>query len=389
VNVASKVLYGCRFAVLVAGTLFACGVGDSMEKASGSQALAFPSWDGDESVADYARRANLAPTLALDLGSGVMLETILIPAGRFTMGTRGPDTYQRQSIESQIWLGGALLAASLGSFVAFVFVVVFRAVRRRQRPSYSLAQLILLTLALGVGVLGVMHWWSSSNKLAALEDAERRFWVATRCEMPAHDVIITSPFYMGKYEVTWEQYSSLSGNSYDKGKSQYPVGSVSWPEAQAFCIKASERIGRQVRLPTEAEWEYACRAGTTTRFCSGDADEALDVVGWYRGNAGKTTHPVGQKTPNRWGLHDMHGNVFEWCADWERPYSLGELKDPRGPEWAFNRSARGGSWGNNPMGCTSAFRMGKGPDEKFDDLGFRVVVEVVAGQRPAPPPKSE
>lgn len=118
-----------------------------------------------------------------------------------------------------------------------------------------------------------------------------------------HEVTITMPFYIGKFVVTQEQYEAVMGKnpSHFKGAKD-PVESLKWSDAQAFCKKASKKIGKNIRLPSEAEWEYACRAGTTTRFYSGDADADLDAVGWYYSNSGQTSHPVGEKKPNPWGL---------------------------------------------------------------------------------------
>ena len=141
-------------------------------------------------------------------------------------------------------------------------------------------------------------------------------------EAPKHRVRITKPFYMGLCEVTQTQYESVMGinPSKFKGDANRPVERMTWDQASAFCRKLGELPGEQsagavYRLPTEAEWEYACRAGTTTSWYGTDYEAAVLQQAWIRANAGQTTHPVGQKAPNAWGLYDMHGNVFEWCQD--------------------------------------------------------------------------
>jgi formylglycine-generating enzyme required for sulfatase activity len=130
------------------------------------------------------------------------------------------------------------------------------------------------------------------------------------------------------------------------------------------------------RLPTEAEWEWACRAGTRTRFCSGDADAGLAEYAWFDGNSGNTTHPVGKKQPNAWGLHDMHGNVWEWCGDWydEYPKSWKPQVDPTGPASGSYRVLRGGWWSDDPVVCRSANRFSYHPASGRYHHGFRVVV---------------
>ncbi len=198
-----------------------------------------------------------------------------------------------------------------------------------------------------------------------------------RGEGPPHPVKISQSFYMGQYEVTQAQYQAVVGcnPSEFKGHPQRPVGRVSWPEAQTFCRKLGAARGLTVRLPTEAEWEYACRAGTTTRFYSGDAESALNEVGWYFKNSDTTTHPVGRKKANAWGLYDMHGNVAEWCLDWGEPYTSSAVTDPQGPDSGNWRVLRGGDYGSNHEYCRSMSRPFLYPDDnRFEFTGFRVVV---------------
>jgi formylglycine-generating enzyme required for sulfatase activity len=250
---------------------------------------AAPVWDGKESVAEYARRAKVEETQSLDLGNNVKLELVLIPAGKFLMG-------------------------------------------------------------------------SPENEKGRNEDETQ------------HEVSITKPFYMGKCEVTQEQYEAVMGNNPSRFKgAKNPVEQVTWNDAQEFCRKLSQKTGKTVRLPTEAEWEYACRAGTKTRFYSGDNDSDLDGVAWYGPNSGGKTNPVGGKKPNAWGLYDMHGNVWEWCQDWYGSYPKESVQDPEGPGNGGSRVVRGGAWSNNPGYCRSAGRSGSHPDDRGINFGFRVV----------------
>ena len=264
-----------------------------------------PLWDGKETVAQYAKRARLKATETMDLGDGVKLELVLIPAGKFLMG-------------------------------------------------------------------------SPANEIGRAGN-----------EAPQHEVTISRPFYMGKYEVTWEQYLQIrSGNSSNNRNDKSPAIRVTWHECLDFCNKLSARSGKTVRLPTEAEWEYACRAGTKTRFYTGDRDEDLARAGWYGadkgiGNSGMGTHPVGEKLANAFGLHDMHGNLWEWCNDWysNNYYAESPKVDPQGPALGLPsmRVLRGGSFYHPPDWCRSASRFQGVPAEGhhyYGGVGFRVVLEL-------------
>jgi formylglycine-generating enzyme required for sulfatase activity len=151
------------------------------------------------------------------------------------------------------------------------------------------------------------------------------------------------------------------------------VEKVSWKDVQDFIEKLNRQEGTdKYRLPTEAEWEYAARAGTTTRFCSGNSAANLSEVGWYEGNSEAKTHPVGQKAPNAWGLYDMHGNVWEWVNDWRGDYSADSVTDPEGPSSGLFRMNRGGSWDIIDWGCRSAIRSYYDPGIRDNYLGFRL-----------------
>jgi len=206
-------------------------------------------------------------------------------------------------------------------------------------------------------------------------------------EQPVHKVTLSQNFYIGVHEVTQEQWTKVMGtNPASKKGPRNAVERVSWTDAVEFCLKLSglpeERAaGRIYQLPTEAQWEYACRAGTTTEYSFGDDDSEFGDYAWFGGNSGYTSHPVGGKKPNAWGLYDMHGNVWEWCQDWLGGYPSGMVRDPTGPasgsahQYRFRgplRVYRGGSWFDLAEVCRSASRCRFGPSPRFDCMGFRV-----------------
>jgi len=188
-----------------------------------------------------------------------------------------------------------------------------------------------------------------------------------------HEVTISKPFYLGATEVTQAQYEAVMGTNPSQFKgATNPVEMVSWNDAAEFCRKLSEKTRQAVRLPTDAEWEYACRAGTQTMFSFGNNASALGDYAWWDGNSGETTHPVGQKKPNAWGLYDMHGNVWEQCADRYEPYPKGPVTDPSGPAAGHYRVLRGESWGGFDSGLfRCAFRYFDGPSFRSNCGGFR------------------
>jgi formylglycine-generating enzyme required for sulfatase activity len=154
------------------------------------------------------------------------------------------------------------------------------------------------------------------------------------------------------------------------------VETVSWNDAVEFCRRLSARDGKTYRLPTEAEWESACRAGTTTAYYTGDGEAALGEAGWYAGNSREKTHPVAQKKPNAWGLYDMHGNVWQWCSDWYGDYPQADATDPTGAAQGSSRVVRGGSWNNLTQSCRAAHRSNDAPDDRRHSIGFRVCLGV-------------
>ena len=197
------------------------------------------------------------------------------------------------------------------------------------------------------------------------------------CKMGGTHQVSISAFAIGKYQITQAQYEAEMGNnpSHFKG-ADLPVEEVSWHDAVAFCQKLSQQTGKKYRLPSEAEWEYACRAGSTTKYCFGDSDSQLKDYAWYDKNSGNKTRAVGQRKPNAWGLHDMHGNVWEWCADkWESDLSKlpkdGKVLLSGGD--SSRHPIRGGSWFYNSNYCRSEYRNNDSADFKYYSLGFRVV----------------
>jgi len=225
-----------------------------------------------------------------------------------------------------------------------------------------------------------------------------------------HRVTLSKPFYMQATEVTVGQWRSFiqktgfktdaetkggawiwTGKKWEKKAGYYwdnpgfsqsednPVTCVSWNDVQEFIKWLDRKEGKTYKLPTEAEWEYACRAGSNAAFANGGIadlkcghDPNLDDMGWYCGNSGEKTRPVAQKKPNAWGLYDMHGNVWEWCKDWYGDYPDGSVTDPKGPSSGTFRVLRAGGWGNVARGCRSALRGRSNPDNLSGDIGFRL-----------------
>jgi formylglycine-generating enzyme required for sulfatase activity len=260
----------------------------------------FPLWDGKESVADYAKRAKLEPTLTLDLG-GVKWEGVLIPAGTFVMGSPPGE--------------------------------------------------------------------AKTEKESALEKQ--------------HKVTISEPFYLGKFELTQAQYEKVTGANPSGTKGEnLPVHGVSWQDTQDFCAKLGKLVDRSAQLPTEAQWEYACRAGTTTAYHGGNEIADLNKVGWHGGNSKGKPHPGGELAPNAWGVYDMHGNIREFVRDLFVDAPLADATDPTGPKEGDpkNHVVRGGAYTANAalaLNCRAAVRR---PTENLGMTGFRIMVTVAAAK---------
>jgi sulfatase modifying factor 1 len=213
-------------------------------------------------------------------------------------------------------------------------------------------------------------------------------------EMPVHAVTLDG-FWMGKCEVTNGQYRSFQADAgYDGAEDasaeylkhfkpgtpfssddDYPVLYVSWVNAKAFCDWLSNKTGQLYSLPTEAQWEYASLAGSTGNWCFGNDESLMDRYAWWKGNSGGHTHPVGTKEPNAFGLHDMHGNVAEWCLDWDDSefYKRSPAQNPANIESGENRALRGGSWRAPPPNLVAPNRHRNPPTNALDLVGFRIV----------------
>ena len=231
---------------------------------------------------------------------------------------------------------------------------------------------------------------AGSFQMGSPADEKGRFVGETQ-----HRVTLTEGFLLSATEVTQAQWEAVMGSnpSHFKG-AERPVDQVSWLDCVRFCIRLSElegldtvyrlsgdhvtwyQSGRGYRLPTEAEWEYACRAGTITRYHSGNSTSDLHRVGWFDGDSNRGTLPVGEKSPNAWGLHDMHGNVFEWCWDRYGDYLGGSMTDPRGSKRGSSRVFRGGHWGSSGSQCRAAYRTPGRASSRGMNVGFRIALDI-------------
>lgn len=231
-------------------------------------------------------------------------------------------------------------------------------------------------------------------KAAFLTDRETKDRIQMS-ERPQHRVVITRPLLMGATEVTVAQFNKFAATQGYQTEAEQaketqtylnpgyartgdsPASMISWNDAVAYCNWLSEQEKATYRLPTEAEWEYACRAGTTTQYSFGDDVAVLEQYGWYNKNAGGKAHPVGTKPPNAFGLFDMHGNLWEWCQDFyeEKWYEKSSSDDPNGPSSGSDRAIRGGFWNYFANDCRSAYRFPYSPSYRGSNLGFRCVRE--------------
>jgi len=192
-------------------------------------------------------------------------------------------------------------------------------------------------------------------------------------EKPAHQVTLSS-FYICKHEVTQDEWEAVMGSNPSKFKGKRrPVEKVSWEDCQTFISKLNSITGKQYRLPTEAEWEYAARGGNCSNGYKYSGSNTLSNVAWYRDNSGNKTHEVMTKSPNELGLYDMSGNVWEWCSDWYGGYLSSDQTNPKGPSSGSYRVQRGGSWDDGARRCRVSYRYYYSPSYRYD-LGLRLAL---------------
>lgn len=211
---------------------------------------------------------------------------------------------------------------------------------------------------------GTFHMGATSEQGSEAESSEK----------PVHQVTLSS-YYIGKYEVTQDLWQAVMGSNPSRGRgSRLPVEQVSWNDCQTFISKLNSMTGKRFRLPTEAEWEFACRGGTKSQGYKYSGSNSLGIVAWYDDNSGTRTHDVGMKSPNELGIFDMSGNVWEWCSDWYGNYSSSSQTNPTGPSSGSYRVKRGGSWAYNASYCRSSKRWCYAPGDRCLDLGLRLVL---------------
>ncbi len=247
-------------------------------------------------------------------------------------------------------------------------------------------------IALGIFLLITGGFIISQNKLAILSDfTETAYGMNLQMvfiqgsifrmgsndggndEKPVHPVTIND-FYIGKYEVTQRQWRYVMGKnpSFFKDCDDCPVEQVSWNDVQEFIRKLNRKSGKNYRLPTEAEWEYAAKGGNKSRGFTYSGSNSIDDVAWYTNNSSAKTHPIGQKQSNELGLYDMSGNVLEWCNDWYGRYLSKSQVNPKGASAGDYRVYRGGGWGYIPRSCRTSSRDRSSPGSHSFNLGFRL-----------------
>lgn len=295
----------------------------------------YPLWDGAESVADYAKRINIPPAITVQLRPGVSIEMVLIPAGNFMMGVEEPvkpSASPYQTIESE-----TLTGLGLALFISMLVIPLGRARRLNQRPSFSLRWLMVFTVGLSLISLGAARL-IQGDPWEKYKEEMSRYNAVPGDEKPALFECVGHPFYMSKFKLT---QAEAGPNLYAFIGDKNPAESNHIGYAKAYCEEFNHHQTDElacIRIPTEAEWEFACRAGSRSDYGTGNLESDLDALAWYVNNSGGTTHPVGQKAPNKFGLYDMLGNLPEWCTS------------------DYGIIVRGGSFASPPYHCRTHSR---------------------------------
>jgi formylglycine-generating enzyme required for sulfatase activity len=248
----------------------------------------------------------------------------------------------------------------------------------------SLWRIYIVFLLLAIAEGGGVMWYDAYKRMSEYssvwneEDSfEGFFWGD---EYPPHEVTISLPYYLGKYEVTQSQYEVIMGDNPSQWRNiNKPVEMIPWNMAKEFCRRMTDRIGRECRLPSEAEWEYACRAGKNKQLCIAKPRNIKSAIGWYADNSEGMTHSVGQKAPNGFGLYDMLGNVSEWCEDVRHKSYVGAPSDGRawvGNDTDAHRICRGGSYDSSIQCCRATDRSSGFANYGMSVIGFRVLMSI-------------
>ena len=346
-----------------------------------ARARDWPLWDGHQSVDAYAKSVNLPPTKSLDLGNGVTLDLVLIPPGKFIMGTPEP-------VKPGVTVEGSIAMIVIGGVLTIgLFIYLRMRFLKVRKRIFSLGWLLLLTATVGIFIGGIARGFQARDLQDEYAREDVNYTFSPQNEKPAHPVTITQPFYLGKFSVTQEQYFAVTGNhpSTIIVGVQLPVIDLSWIDAKVFCETLNKRLPAQAlnaRLPSEAQWEYACRAGTQTTYYSGNRESDLDDVAWNSNNSKGTPHPVGQKRPNAFGLYDMLGNVWNWCEDVYSEKASGSETAPTTVDGSSARLLRGGSWLGEPSICRAAYRGTRMEHYQDFNVGFRILIPVPEQKAP-------
>ncbi|HYG75045.1 MAG TPA: SUMF1/EgtB/PvdO family nonheme iron enzyme [Planctomycetota bacterium] len=326
-------------------------------------------------------------TESLELGNGVTLDLVLIPAGRFIMGA--PE----QSMPSIYPEDGAAIIV-LGGLLLFEFILFGIVYSRKKgaRPQLSLLRYLMCILALSLLVYGGVYYYEANQAWIKYNRSQKHSSWEIAEQRPAHRVTLVRPFYMSRTELTVRQYEAVMGKRYEYSKPgetlDHPAIIPTWLEAIELWTFARAKTGRSVRLPLEAEWEFSCRAGTQTLYHSGDANRDLREVAWFADNSVRTgvnsgrPKPVATKKPNAFNLFDMHGNVSEWCIERFEPYKDRSIVVDAAVEvprllsindYGTPRVIRGGNSNDWETDCQSGARKGS---YGRGLIGVRLVVDV-------------